>query len=346
MRPHWLAAAQLQASLPLLSGLMSKGSGARIGTTELAWAPIPGELPRELAHDRWLRSDIEVPIGAMEIEVPAGAMTAVRKIAPLDDQIEGWLMEPSHFHLARDHVVLAADAVRGLDMTDARRLLEAIKPLLDDEGLAATLLSPDVWAVAPAKPWQVAFSSGEAAGGRNVAAYLPAGPDERRYRKLLNEIQMTWHDHAVNQEREARGELPVNSVWTSGPVAPKALAAWNAALALQRVTLDQALLQPRLRDDQSDWLDALQALDGRLHALLVSPDAPRILLCGDRGARWLTRQPGGLTAWSAAAVDGLVDLARGAQRWSKRWRTDPNRRAAGSASKAEPLAAFFTEAEE
>ncbi|MDO8413281.1 MAG: phosphoglycerate mutase, partial [Gallionellaceae bacterium] len=46
--------------------------------------------------------------------------------------------------------------------------------------------------------------------------YLPQGPDALRWNKVFNEIQMLFFDHAVNRAREARGELPVNSVWLWG----------------------------------------------------------------------------------------------------------------------------------
>ena len=333
MRPHWLPAEQLQARLPLLSGLRGNSRVASLTTTEAPLAPATGSLPRELAHDRWLRD---------AIAVPAGAMAAVRLVAPLDEQQEGWLIEPCHFHLARDHLVLAAGAARGLDMSEAQRLLDSIRPLLDADALVPTLLSPAVWLLAPAKPWQLEFASAEAASGRNVAGYLPVGPDERHYRKLLNEIQMTWHDHPVNQEREARGELPVNSVWASGPVTPSALAAWNAAVAQQRFVLDDSLLQARLRDDQADWLDALQALDARLHDLLGTDGAPGILLCGDRQARWLTRSPSGLAAWPLAVAGRLAGVARGLRRLRPRPGQPPPQ---ARDPKTDALAALFTEAE-
>jgi hypothetical protein len=37
-----------------------------------------------------------------------------------------------------------------------------------------------------------------------------------RFRSQLNELQMLLHEHPVNQTREARGELPVNSLWLWG----------------------------------------------------------------------------------------------------------------------------------
>src|SRR5690606_1434168 len=137
--------------------------------------------------------------------IPPGAMGAVRRVAPLDERRAGWLLEPVHFHLAHDHVVLLTGADSDLDAAQSRALTDAIAPLLADEGWSLTVLAPRAWLLASPTPLQLASASADAAGGRNVEGYLPDGPDARRYRKLLNTIQMTWHAHPVNQQREDAG---------------------------------------------------------------------------------------------------------------------------------------------
>jgi hypothetical protein len=60
--------------------------------------------------------------------------------------------------------------------------------------------------------------------GRAIEVALAHGPDAMRWQACTNELQMLLHDHPVNLAREARGELPVNSVWLWGagrlPVLP------------------------------------------------------------------------------------------------------------------------------
>jgi hypothetical protein len=62
------------------------------------------------------------------------------------------------------------------------------------------------------------------AAGRNIHGNLPTGPESGRWHQLFNEIQMLLFAHPLNEAREARGELPVNSVWFWGngslPIAP------------------------------------------------------------------------------------------------------------------------------
>jgi hypothetical protein len=333
-QPHWVPPTELKSSLKQLSrfDLTSTASDLPASTTT---------LPRELAHDRWLRLQ-PWPRG---VSVAPGAMSAVRRLAPLVDDLSGWLLEPVHFHVAQDHIVLVAGAARDLDVPDARQLAEAIMPLLDEASLKLTVLNPRLWLLTPQdKPLQLDCASSDAAAGRNIAGYLPGGSDARQYRRLLNEIQMTWHEHPVNLRREASGELPINSVWLSGPVAPAALSAYKTAVTEGRYQVDETLLAARLRDDQGAWLDALQALDAKMHEWLTAATPPAILLCGDTSARWLQRKGGRLPASRQRLADGIAAVA---SRWAslvpgRAGRRQP-REAEARAASVDPLVRIFTE---
>jgi hypothetical protein len=52
--------------------------------------------------------------------------------------------------------------------------------------------------------------------------FMPAGDDAAAHDRLLSELQMALHDHAVNQQRVAEGKRSVNSLWFwGGGIAPK-----------------------------------------------------------------------------------------------------------------------------
>ena len=51
---------------------------------------------------------------------------------------------------------------------------------------------------------------------KDVAPYLPQGEGALAWASLQNEIQMLLFAHSVNEVREARGELPINSLWFYG----------------------------------------------------------------------------------------------------------------------------------
>jgi len=54
------------------------------------------------------------------------------------------------------------------------------------------------------------------AAGRNVRGLLPKGAEAARWHRVFNEIQMLLFAHPVNEARETRGELPINSLWLWG----------------------------------------------------------------------------------------------------------------------------------
>ena len=68
--------------------------------------------------------------------------------------------------------------------------------------------------------------------GRDIGDYLPTGVAGAPLRRLMSEIEMWLHDHALNEQRRALGELPVTGLWLWGGGAPlrvlPPLAGWTA----------------------------------------------------------------------------------------------------------------------
>jgi len=65
--------------------------------------------------------------------------------------------------------------------------------------------------------------------------FLPSGDDTATHRNLLSEIEMALHEHEVNIEREANGQLPINSLWL-----------WGGGTAPEKITRAQP---PLFSDD-------------------------------------------------------------------------------------------------
>jgi hypothetical protein len=133
---------------------------------------------------------------------------------------------------------------------------------------------------------------------------------------MVNEVQMTWHAHPVNEARAERGLPAVNSLWIEGRVptgddprmrAAARIAARAPASAALRVdagalrvdagaagtlVVDARLHDATLAGDPQRWADAWRELEADTFAAIVQARAPwtagaRIVLAGDAGWREL-----------------------------------------------------------
>ena len=106
---------------------------------------------------------------------------------------------------------------------------------------------------------------------------------------------MLLYTTPLNDERQARGQLPVNSMWVSGTGRLP-----EDATPATEPQVNTAMRAAALRADWPAWSVAWEQLDVQL-----ADNAPsRITLCGERGAR----------SWSALGTRTL------AQRLGALWR--------------------------
>ncbi len=125
-----------------------------------------------------------------------------------------WLRaDPVHVRLQREQVVLLPVNVCE---EEAALFCASLNEHFKGQGMEFFAPHPQRWYVQlDAQPDIVTVPLSQAVG-RNMHGNLPAGPDARRWHQLFNEIQMLLFAHPLNESREARGEMPVNSVWFWG----------------------------------------------------------------------------------------------------------------------------------
>ncbi len=199
------------------------------------------------------------------------------------------LLTPVHWHVGREHISLADPSALDLSNDESRALFDAVRPLFegDGEGVSLTWAAADRWYLAHDHLADLPCASIDRVIGRNVDLWLRGDPQAsaeqmartRWVRRLQNEVQMLLHQHPVNDAREARGALPVNSFWLSG--------CGRAQPATAAVTVDVRLRAPLLAEDWAGWADAWRALDsevlGPLAAQATHGHAIALTLCGERG---------------------------------------------------------------
>lgn len=122
--------------------------------------------------------------------------------------------DPVHVRMQREQMILQPDVPLNAD--EAALLCSSLNAYFAAEGLRFSAPHPQRWYLRLETAPDMTTSPLAQAAGRNVHAYLPRGRDALRWHSMFNEIQMLFFEHPVNQAREARGELPINSVWLWG----------------------------------------------------------------------------------------------------------------------------------
>lgn len=191
------------------------------------------------------------------------------------------LVTPVHLAVGSDGVDVLPPGALHLSESEATRFVALLQTLWPEaDGWQWRVLDATRWALGHASaldgPDLAGAASIERAAGRPIEAWLP---QSRVLRRWQNEAQMLMHGHALNQAREARGELPVNSVWL-GDIG-------RAGGTPADVRVDARLSEPLLNGDLAAWAEAWQRLDAGPLAEAVT----RLTLCGERFARSFTAQP-------------------------------------------------------
>jgi hypothetical protein len=149
--------------------------------------------------------------------VPHDSGVPVARISALFDGLgEGcWLRaDPVCLRLHRDQLVLLPNVEAS--ETEAGQLCASLNKHFAGQGMEFVAPHPLRWYVRLDHLPNIETVPLSQAVGRNVHDLLPKGAESLRWHRLFNETQMLLFSHPVNEAREARGDLPVNSLWFWG----------------------------------------------------------------------------------------------------------------------------------
>ena len=129
---------------------------------------------------------------------------------------DSWICaDPVHLRFERNRLILADSTQFRITREEAAALAGSINNHFGDSFIVQPLQARRWYARLPACP-DIETTPLSSVRGGAIEAALPHGPDAMRWQACTNELQMLLHDHPINLAREARGELPVNSVWLWG----------------------------------------------------------------------------------------------------------------------------------
>lgn len=285
--------------LPNLQRLLARLTPAAAVALDAAVLNLPHE--HLLAAWRgWPLHDGRLPLAAWQAQADG--------LAPAAPQL-GWaLLTPTHWQVGSDGIVLLDPAELPLPQAESRALWSTLHGLFDSEGWALHWGSAQRWYACHASLADLATASLDRVVGRGIDRWLPDRHAARGVRRLQSEAQMLLHTHPVNEAREARGALAVNSFWLSGTGRTQPVAGGEP-----EPLLELRLRRPWLAGDEAGWAEAWAQLDAQCLADLVqraaAGEATSLTLCGERVARRFDTLP--RRGWARLTQLGRrVDVAR------------------------------------
>lgn len=128
-----------------------------------------------------------------------------------------WLhADPIHLRPDRDQLLLFAGPSLQLSRDEADALVQAFNRHFHEDALVLHAPRPGRWYLhVPAAPL-LTTRSVHAVNRRAMDRYLPVGADARRWIAWINEAQMLFYGHPVNEAREREGRPAISGVWTWG----------------------------------------------------------------------------------------------------------------------------------
>ena len=124
--------------------------------------------------------------------------------------------DPVHLRPDLDAARLFDASCFSLSREEAASMAGALDRHFAAEGIRFEAPHPARWYARLEKRPDASFHPPGGIAAREAGGQLPAGNEGSLWRRRMNEAQMVLHAHPGNEAREARGELPVNSVWFWG----------------------------------------------------------------------------------------------------------------------------------
>ncbi len=147
-------------------------------------------------------------------ELPIAFLSAV---ADGLENHDGWIRaDPVGLNVDLVHIYMSGRRHLSVTADEANILTALISPLLKEFNFSLRIManergylncgvSPDIQTVSP-----------DAIIGKSIIDYLPHGPDDKFWRRLLTEIQMVLQDCEVNKKRASKGQPTIDALWFWG----------------------------------------------------------------------------------------------------------------------------------
>ena len=253
------------------------------------------------SYERWqLAARGFVPGRGQNFCAGLGPLWGADPAAPDAPDTPVWLAELVHVSPSREGARLLAASQLDIAPDESVALFEAAHSAFQGSGFQARPLDTQHWRIAIEGDFSPVCASPRLVSLSSVNEWWPQDTAARPWRKLVNELQMTWFEHPVNLARQERGLPPINSLWLFGGARPEQ---FPTAHKTEPFQVHEELLGPMLAHDWSAWLQALGELEARVLRPSASSRPGLVLLGGDKYVELTSRGrlaallPGARSSW-------------------------------------------------
>lgn len=209
------------------------------------------------------------------------------------DDSSAWVhADPVHLKADRDTATLIPPELLNIDDQSANALMSTLNDFFVNDGIGFHRQVAGRWFISGQSAQSLAAYPTSFLAHRSASAFLPDDAAAGTWRRLMTEIQMILHTHPVNEERERRGLMTINSLWFWGGVPvtdtptqstgirvfaddPFAVALCEQ-LQIERFSLSEATGAGSLSARNKDYDLDLIVVDTRLGDALLRSDADAV----------------------------------------------------------------------
>ena len=276
--------ARFISAAPALANLLARGTSTSAPSNSL---------------ENWLLDRFSLTTGGAAI-----SLLGENAVAPDDDY---WLRaDPVHLSINRDRVVLLDASQLDIGAEEAKQLCDSLNEHFHGDGLSFIAPNPQRWYVKCATGHPLQTHPLSVVRGRRIDKFGFSGPGRGLWEGRLSEAQMLLHAHPVNEAREERDALAINSLWLWGgghlPAAPTS--------PIQRIVANEGLPRGLAKLSGAEFLHNDQDVNWQVashstNSMLVVTDGLAVPAAYGDTDSWLSQLQAVEATWFAPALAAL-----------------------------------------
>jgi len=218
-----------------------------------------------------------------------------------------WLLELAHIALgAANATLLTADDLV-ISESESLALFESAQVVFSESPFKLLQFDTHRWQMDIPPDMVLPSLSPNVIASGFLYDWWPQDAASRQLRKLLNALQVEWHEHPVNQERQQKNLPLINGAWVFGGAMPSQL---QATPTSNPPHILRQLETAHRKQDWGHWLATLAQLEHEVFLTLLAEKDAKLILTGYD--RLVVLTPATLPAW-------LGKLLNHNQKWKDWW---------------------------